>query len=500
MLLESTRMDLPRLAWIAMTRSGSGRTLLAHGPDVEVSESWAAEGVWDAGFDQEGFQSSQNLYGSGVWVSQDAATFRTATTLVDRLWVATRAGEVKVSNSLPLILAATDSGLLADHDYSTEMAAITAGVNKYKPAFPVAGEWSIEQRFYSTIRVTKDAKVEVELYSRPATFASFDGYRDHLFTVADALCTNLESIQRQSRVVSSVALSNGYDSTLAAVLARRAGATHAYTRRRATAMVPAALANSRSLDDGTPAAKALGLEVVDIGDRPTATWDPTLELAFLAGSPLAREGVFLPMAVDVSAGPVVALFNGYHGDRVWERKLPESYMTDLWRSDYSGITMGEARLHAGYFMVSVAFAGAEGIRSINQISNSDDMRPWSVAEDYDRPIPRRIIEEAGIPRGSFGLRKKAVWSVIDSAEPAHPTLRSQVSQDPKANVVPRVRGARTRWRLRSLARLASTRAGKSWPASVLPPGQDARSAAVHHWAVGEMTRRYARQLRIIEGG
>ena len=34
------------------------------------------------------------------------------------------------------------------------------------------------------------------------------------------------------------------------------------------------------------------------------------------------------------------------------------------------------------------------------------MRPWSVADFYDRTIPRRIAEEAGIPRSDFGRVKK----------------------------------------------------------------------------------------------
>ena len=38
---------------------------------------------------------------------------------------------------------------------------------------------------------------------------------------------------------------------------------------------------------------------------------------------------------------------------------------------------------------------------------SDAMRPWSIPGDYDRPIPRRILEEAGLPRTSFGIKKYA---------------------------------------------------------------------------------------------
>jgi hypothetical protein len=35
------------------------------------------------------------------------------------------------------------------------------------------------------------------------------------------------------------------------------------------------------------------------------------------------------------------------------------------------------------------------------------MRPWDVGGRYNRPIARRIIESAGIPRGTFAVHKRA---------------------------------------------------------------------------------------------
>jgi hypothetical protein len=36
------------------------------------------------------------------------------------------------------------------------------------------------------------------------------------------------------------------------------------------------------------------------------------------------------------------------------------------------------------------------------------MKPWSLKQEYDKPIARRIAEEAGIARELFGQKKKAV--------------------------------------------------------------------------------------------
>jgi hypothetical protein len=36
------------------------------------------------------------------------------------------------------------------------------------------------------------------------------------------------------------------------------------------------------------------------------------------------------------------------------------------------------------------------------------MRPWRVGGHYDRPIPRRLVEEAGVPRRSYAKEKRAI--------------------------------------------------------------------------------------------
>ena len=44
-------------------------------------------------------------------------------------------------------------------------------------------------------------------------------------------------------------------------------------------------------------------------------------------------------------------------------------------------------------------------RAIHPINRSPEMKPWCVVGNYDRPIVRRIVEEAGVPREPFGNRK-----------------------------------------------------------------------------------------------
>ena len=70
--------------------------------------------------------------------------------------------------------------------------------------------------------------------------------------------------------------------------------------------------------------------------------------------------------------------------------------------------------------------GARRKAEIIAITESDEMQPWRIHTAYDRPIPRRIAEEAGIPRQAFGQAKYA--SVVIFPQPSIPygkTLRSE---------------------------------------------------------------------------
>jgi hypothetical protein len=99
------------------------------------------------------------------------------------------------------------------------------------------------------------------------------------------------------------------------------------------------------------------------------------------------------------------LFTGFHGDKMWAKDT-QDLSEHIVRGDYSGLSLSEYRLWAGFIHCPVAFWGARHIRDVHAISNSPEMEPWDVAVQYSRPIPRRIVEEAGVPRELFGTHKR----------------------------------------------------------------------------------------------
>jgi hypothetical protein len=52
------------------------------------------------------------------------------------------------------------------------------------------------------------------------------------------------------------------------------------------------------------------------------------------------------------------------------------------------------------------FWGCQHENQMCALSMRQEMLPWTLGTDYDRPIPRRLAEEAGIARVSFGTRKR----------------------------------------------------------------------------------------------
>ena len=104
--------------------------------------------------------------------------------------------------------------------------------------------------------------------------------------------------------------------------------------------------------------------------------------------------------------PHRVLFSGFHGDTVWDLHKPANAVID--RGDTSGASMGEFRRRVDFFHIPVPFIGVLRHAELLAIAESAAMRPFVLGNGYDRPIPRRIAEQAGVPRQAFGMAKKAV--------------------------------------------------------------------------------------------
>jgi hypothetical protein len=194
-------------------------------------------------------------------------------------------------------------------------------------------------------------------------------------------------------------MSSGYDSTTVGALARNHGLKEIITFDEARGGDP---------DSGVEAARHLGLKAIVIRREAWRERGPLPEVPFLCADGYGEDRFFLG-AADHLRGKL--MLTGFHGDKIWG-KSPYSADSlvphpEIKRGDPSGLTMTEFRLSAGFINCSVPFWGARRIHQVVAISRQESMKPWDVPGYYSRPICRRIVETAGVPREVFGIAKRA---------------------------------------------------------------------------------------------
>ena len=72
----------------------------------------------------------------------------------------------------------------------------------------------------------------------------------------------------------------------------------------------------------------------------------------------------------------------------------------------------------GFVHLQLIYVGARARENTLRITTSEEMKQCNVDAEYNRPIDRRLEEEAGGPREYFGQKKMA--SVVEFAMPRIP--------------------------------------------------------------------------------
>jgi hypothetical protein len=379
----------PPLAWVAVVDLRSLRYSVYHGEHVETGPGWAFEGVWSGRFVDADFDTASEVYGSGLRVRPDRIVIATPSTTTERVWY-TAEHRVVVGNSLPAVLAVTRHELLPSVDNYPALSAQSPASPAIDATIP-ADPGPIHLLKFHNLEVTRHGVHRIEKPDTPR-FGRYEEYESYLLATADALGSNAADPQRRYAVRLLTTISSGYDSPAAAVIARRMGCTQAVTIADARSAIP------RS-DSGEEVARQLGLDctVYPRGGRAS-----TEELFFWAGLGHPQDEHF---SIFDYPEPVCMLFTGQFGGSVWS--IDSHFHTPFDRPDWSGLGFAEYRLQASVVHCPVPFIGAQHARDVLEIGTSEAMEPWRLHGDYDRPVPRRLLEEAGVRRESFGMRKSA---------------------------------------------------------------------------------------------
>lgn len=402
--------DLPRLGWIVNIDIEKKQILARHGKFVECREEWMVEGLWDQPFNEGNFHNTEVFFGSGMRVVGDSIHFITSSALTDRIVWCKDKETILFSNSLVLLLAYTGAKLDDEHDYRREtLSIIHDGVHRYDRRFRIKHP-RIEcfyQVFYENIVLEKG---EVKFAFKPKSIARVDtygAYYDLLNNKVKKLTDNYQSKDRRFPIKPYTTISAGYDSAAVSCIVKNHGVQDCFTGSPLNRLF---LPSKK--EPGIEIGRRLGFSVRELDSSRKSI--PKDELYFLASNyPKFSNSVWLEISlhsmvkeIERQNRPAVVFF-GYSGENMWDFNMEKKYQTNDLKtgSPISGLNLTEIRLVTGFFNAALPYIYARGRLDVLEISRSKEMQKWKLNTAYDRPIPRRIVESAGIERSMFGMKK-----------------------------------------------------------------------------------------------
>jgi hypothetical protein len=178
-------------------------------------------------------------------------------------------------------------------------------------------------------------------------------------------------------------------------MATKAGWQHAVT-----------LVDEQRSDDGTAIATHLGARVDQVSFDAWKSTGPLPEVPFytVAGPEARLRFAGLGAIVRQSL-----MTTGGFGDASWDASTDD--VGPRFAQTGSGApgerSMCEWLLHTGTVSLPVPALGASDFEQFLRLSHSPEMAPWREEGDYDRPIPRRLVDERGVPADAFADTKLA---------------------------------------------------------------------------------------------
>ena len=275
--------------------------------------------------------------------------------------------------------------------YVRDVNSIVNGLKGYTRQIPCK-EGELQIIYFNNLIWDGGDLVEVEKTDTAPCFDRFKTYSDYLMDNAVSLAKNMADASRCHLISPLVTISEGYDSSVAAVVARKAGCRQSVTISQSTSIW-------RGSDSGEGVAGYLGMKCSTC-NRTARRYSMEESIWAVAG----RASILNWTLFDYPEN-LCLLFTGPYGDKMWSRSRWEFSDPLQWTLPYMG-GIGEFRLFKGIFHCPVPFWGMRHLKEIWEITLSQEMEPWSIPGGYDRPISRRIVEEAGVPRDVFGQRKK----------------------------------------------------------------------------------------------
>ncbi len=386
--------SLPPLAWLAEVHGGQAEVLC--GSAVETRDTCFVSGAWDGDFDVGRFLSADLFCGTGAQLTDDVITFSTPTHVISGLFGLQTANSFIISNSLCFLLAHCGETLDPQYAaYERDFNTIMDGINHCCTKLRLASDRHVEIYYFRTVSISDTGVLTVTVKPPVRPFQSFEDYYARLSEAINRLAANAADPARTVSYGMVTTVSRGYDAPCCAAVARQAGCETAVTF---------CAEGKYAEDSGVEVARALGYKTILERDAQTYRQRTDLvEAYYLCAGELGSQISFSAFDDDFRGNLV---FTGNRGDWVWSYSKP--FCNDEFRFDdiHNQLGISEPILWLRTILVPMPLYGASAWTSLQKISQSEQMRPWSLGNGYDRPIPRRICEQAGVKRELFGMVKR----------------------------------------------------------------------------------------------
>jgi hypothetical protein len=404
---------IPPQAWLC--ELDSKRISITTGKNVERTNEIIFEAVWDGKIDNQTILNAEALFGSAISIGKENITFVPGKVSFESLFAVTdKIKEVTyISNSMAYILHKFEEPrrnyLIEDvlrKDFSSSfIEASSRGVDLYRSKYFEDEEFILKRFMFYNFQIDYRGNTKLDFIPAKLNFRNYSQYSDYLDEKIHSIFSNAKDPARKRILTPVTTLSKGYDSTAVSVLAKQNGCTKGLT-------VEATVYDYD--DSGKEIGASLGLEVDTIkhplstkiedlvidGAKNTRYIQEVLE--FFGTQGVGCDGTFSNFKGKLNLS---VLITGIYGDFIWDKNainvcgLPKNRFTN---SSY------EFRINEGFINIAPICLGARNPSRIIRISNDKDMLNFTLSTDYDRPIPRRIAEEYGVERESFGKQKSAI--------------------------------------------------------------------------------------------
>jgi len=389
---------LPRLAWCALVYANNDEVTVYHGSMVEVSSTFFSAGAWSGSYDLEGFATSCTMSGTGAYIYEGLVYFKSSSDYLSPLFTVRKEGCLFVSNSIVFVMSASGEQPHPLYPfYAYDILRIArAGLDGAGGKLPTNSRHKVQIFSYSTIAIDKSLVITHKTHLDNPPINNYQDYHDILLNGLRGLIANTRDKNRRQPFEPVCTTSRGYDSVAVTCLAVQAGCLKSITINDSRAI------NSEE-DNGSIICQQLGIHCNSY-DRWSYLDLPEYLDHLLTFNGLGNTPVLASMVEDLRNAQ---LFVASDAEGVWSADrffLSERLHKPKFMS-LSPLNDLEFRLEIGYLKFDPSFIGVLQNRKIAEISSSKEMQQWSIGQEYDRPIPRRIAEESGIPRHFFGIKK-----------------------------------------------------------------------------------------------